>query len=420
MRTKLVLLLILSMFLASSVTAIDVCCEKLAGSDDYCVYTAEESCDADAKSAAVNCEQTSFCKPGCCYSSDAGECFQNVGRSQCSSASGSWSESETCEISQCQKGCCLLGTQGFYVTEVRCKLETSKYGNVTMEWKPDIQSEPECQAEARSQEEGCCISGDDCTFTTRDACSTASSTPIAATQTGEDGFYKDMLCSNDLLSCGCAKQTNTGCYNDKVYWFDSCGNRENVYSSDQTKSYNSGYTTSPDEVCDSPAVLNPDCGNCDYGQGSICRSSEVTNIDPKFGDHICSKTACDSIYDDGKSPSAGEAKKNGESWCLYDGAVGKGQDLVGSRHYRHLCINGDEMDEPCMDYREEICVQGVLGSEPTDTYTAFRATGDYIEATCRDNRWEDCMVCNEGDDKQKCCEDGELRDCFWLEGSERS
>ena len=423
MKMKLAMLLIItSMFLASSVTAADVCCEKLAGSDDYCIYTDKENCEPGLKNAAVNCEQTSFCEVGCCYSSDEGECYKNVGRAQCGIEQGTWTDSPACEIAQCQKGCCVLGSQGFFVTEVRCKLETSKYGNVTMQWKSEIASEPECQAEARSQDMGCCVTEDVCQFIIRDSCPSASIEPTVEGQTGEDAFYKDMLCSNDLLKCGCAKQTNTRCYNDKVYWFDSCGNRENIYSSDKEKSYNKGYVLDAGNICDSPAILDPDCGNCDYGQGSICRSSDITKTKPKFGNNICSKTSCDSIYDDKISPSAGEAKKNGESWCLYDSAVGKASDLVGSRHYRHLCINGEEMNEPCMDYREEICIQGVLGSEPTDTFQAFQATGDYIEAACRDNRWEDCMACKgEGDEEdKKCCENEALRDCHWMEGSQES
>ena len=457
MNAKIItLLLAISILLVSSVIAADVCCEKLEGSEDYCVYTDEAKCDSRFKKAATTCEQTSFCKIGCCYTSSAGECYKNVGRAECASVEeSSWTESANCEIDQCKKGCCVLGSQGFFVTEVKCKQETSNYGNVTMEWKPEILTEPECQAQAKSQEMGCCVSGEECTFTSRELCSTASLEVVAGNQTGSDNFYKDMLCSNDRLSCGCAKQTNTGCYDDKVYWFDSCGNRENVYSADKPRSYNNGYTMGADDVCDSPAVLSPYCGNCDYGEGSICRATSVVGAktEPKYGNHICSKTACDETYSDGISPSAGGAKKNGESWCLYDSRVGKAQDLVGSRHYRRICLNGEELTEPCMDYREEMCVQGVLGQSPTKTYAAFQATGDYIEATCRDNRWEDCFECNEaeagcgsecsgataeihcddcsGDQKekikeqasklaiklccsQKCCEKESLRDCHYM------
>jgi len=420
MKTKLLLLLVvLSLFLISSVAAIEVCCEKLKTNDNYCVYTNEEDCDSKFKDAAVSCEQTSFCKTGCCYSSDEGECYTNVAKAQCSSIEGTtWTDSKTCEIPQCQKGCCVIGSQGFFVTEVRCKLETSKYGNVTMQWKPEIISEPECQAAAKSQDMGCCVATDSCQFTTRENCPTASTAPT--TEKGvREGFYKDMLCSNDLLSCGCAKQTNTGCYDDDVYWFDSCGNRENVYSSDKAKSYNNGYVLKADEICNAPATGDPNCGNCDYAQGSICRKSKTTR--PAFGESICSTTKCSTTYNDGLSANAGTPKKNGESWCLYDSAVGKAQDPVGSRHYRRLCINGEEMSEPCMDYREEICIQGILGEDPEGTLQSFKATGDYIEAACRDNRWEDCISCNSlleetGDvtNVKKCCENENLRDCYML------
>jgi hypothetical protein len=414
MKTKLLLILVvLFLFFVSSVAAIEVCCEKLKANNNYCVYTNEEDCDSKFKDAAVSCEQTSFCKTGCCYSSDEGECYKNVARAQCASMEGTtWTDSANCEIPQCQKGCCVIGSQGFFVTEVKCKLETSKYGNVTMKWSPDIISEPECQAVAKSQDQGCCVATDACVFTTREKCPTAGTVPTSVNQTRE-GFYQDMLCSNDRLSCGCAKQTNTGCYDDDVYWFDSCSNRENVYSSDKAKSYNNGYVIKSDEVCNAPATGDPNCGNCDYAQGSICRKAKTTR--PAFGESICSTTKCSTTYNDGLSANAGTPKKNGESWCLYDSAVGKAQDPVGSRHYRHLCINGEEMNEPCMDYREEICIQGILGEDPADTLKAFTATGKYVEAACRDNRWEDCIACNEDKvDVKKCCENEALRDCYYL------
>lgn len=413
MKTKLPLLLVvISLFLVSYVAAIEVCCEKLNANDNYCVYSNEEDCDTKFKDAAVSCEQTSFCKTGCCYSSDEGECYNNVAKAQCSSIEGTtWTESATCEIPQCQKGCCVIGSQGFFVTEVKCKLETSNYGNVTMTWMPEIISEPECQAVAKSQDQGCCVATDACVFTTREKCPTASTVPTEVNQTKE-GFYKDMLCSNDLLSCGCAKQTNTGCYDDDVYWFDSCGNRENVYSSDKAKSYNNGYALKSDEICNAPATGDPNCGNCDYAQGSICRKATTTR--PAIGESICSTTKCSTTYNDGLSANAGTPKKNGESWCLYDSAVGKAQDPVGSRHYRRLCINGEEMSEPCMDYREEICVQGILGEDPEGTLESFTAQGDYIEAACRNNRWEDCIACNSEKGVKKCCENEALRDCYYL------
>jgi hypothetical protein len=74
-----------------------------------------------------------------------------------------------------------------------------------------------------------------------------------------------------------------------------------------------------------------------------------------------------------------------------------------------MCINGEEMVESCRDFRDEICVQGVLGNEPTGTYEAFGVKGDYIEAACRKNRWEDCI----GIGDKKACENVAYRDCYW-------
>jgi hypothetical protein len=34
-----------------------------------------------------------------------------------------------------------------------------------------------------------------------------------------------------------------------MYWYDSCGNKENVYSSNKDKSWNNGRVVEPDVVC---------------------------------------------------------------------------------------------------------------------------------------------------------------------------
>lgn len=86
---------------------------------------------------------------------------------------------------------------------------------------------------------------------------------------------------------------------------------------------------------------------------------------------------------------------HGESWCVYDGVVGMGYDMPGSRHYKQSCFNGRIMTEPCRDYREEIC-----------TENAFEGT-----AVCRVNRWDDCVF----QDSQAECEDDSERDCVWDE-----
>lgn len=416
------------LLLISFVYAANLCCEKTK-SNEYCLYTDQSNCASDSKVASISCEQTSFCKVGCCYNSDEGMCYKNAPKAKCDAMGGNtWDPNADCSIEQCNKGCCLLGNEAFFVTPVRCKAETSLFPNVTMTFDDTVQTEQDCIAKSRSQEKGCCVSGTDCKFETRGECSTASAVQVG-NQTG-DGFYPDTLCSNDKLTCGCAKQQKTGCLpgEDEVYWFDSCGNQENIYSADKVASYNNGYVLSKSLSCKLKGPNDPKCGNCDYSTGTLCGATP-TNVKMDFGENTCRDVNCNTVYKDSVSVNSGTKKKNGESWCIYDTLAGLARDAVGSRHFRHICINGEELVEPCRDFREEICIQGVMSNEPAKTASAaFQATGNYVESACRDNRWEDCYACNSarscggecagkaGTDccAKKCCEDVSVRDCYWL------
>ncbi len=411
-----------------------VCCERTI-EGEYCLYTDEAMCDSDSKMAATTCEQTSYCAVGCCYSTDEGTCYKSVPKAKCKAEeNASWKEDPSCNVPQCVKGCCNLGTECFFVTLTKCKRETSKYQYANMSFNDQITTELECTNNCRSQEEGCCVQEDSCSFTTRDACPTQrETTTVLLTNTTDIGFHPNMLCSNQQLSCDCAKQHHTGCApgKDEVYWFDSCGNKENIYSSDKTQSYKGGYVLSKAESCSLGGAYDPNCGNCYYPNSNLCMKDEEGIA--KDGDYICADLSCRRTQGSPSTISGGTSKKNGESWCNYDGAVGFGQDLVGSRHYRSLCINGEEIPEACKDYREEMCIEDVLGQAPVPTTQAFGSrSGNYVEATCRENRWEECSSCNElescGSDcgeytgeeyqmccRKLCCENYYLRDCYWLQ-----
>ncbi len=426
MNFKKCIIPLVFLILISFVSAFNVCCEKTKA-NEYCLYTDESNCAAGSKVASITCEQTSFCKVGCCYSSDEGRCFKNVPKAECNSMYGNtWDTDENCGIQQCSKGCCIIGNEAFFVTQVRCKAETSLYPNVTMTFDENILTEQECIAKSRAEDKGCCVSGTECSFTMRGSCTTAAAVQVG-NETG-DGFYPGMLCSNDKLKCDCAKQQKTGCLpgQDEVFWFDSCGNQENIYNADKVSSYNNGYVLSKEQSCKSKTVNDPNCGNCDYSTGTLCGPAK--NVNMKFGEFTCRDVNCNTVYKDDVSSNSGTKKKNGESWCIYDTFPGHARDAVGSRHFRHICVNGEEMVEPCRDFREEICVQGIMHNEPAKTaFESFGVTGDYVEAACRDSRWEDCFACNSqrscgGDCSgkgadccvKKCCEDVAVRDCFFL------
>ncbi|MFH1971923.1 MAG: LysM peptidoglycan-binding domain-containing protein [archaeon] len=416
-RGNIILIIcILIVLLVSSVSALNACCE-VTRDGEYCRYADESECASDSQAAYATCEQTSYCQTGCCYSSDSGLCYKNTAKARCEEEEGStWVDSANCEIEQCDLGCCVLADQAFFVTEVKCKETASQFEDLEINFDNDIATEYECLESVKNQDWGCCVEGDDYEFTTRDNCGSASSE--VTVDFVEEGFHQGMLCSNDLLSADCAKQQYTGCYEGKVYWYDSCGNRENIYDVDKTASFNDGYILE-DGSCTLNSAYDSSCGNCDYPTGTVC-GSDVGN-DMPVGEFTCVDINCYDTYDDDVSPATGGDKLNGESWCVYDSFTGEARDAVGSRHYRYLCINGEEVVEPCTDFREQICIHGILSADVLGTLESLRLSdnNNYVEAACRENRNEDCDACNDlatEDEIISCCSNEDYRDCYFLEG----
>ena len=412
----IVLVFVLSSFvLLTPVLATNACCERDTDGN-WCQYTDESNCDDSYLSTYTSCGETSFCQVGCCYSSGDGSCYKNTPQSTCLSEGGfTWSNSADCAIDQCTKGCCTIGDQAFFVTEVKCNSVGAAYEEAAVSFDTSLTTESTCLDSVKNLDFGCCVDSDSSVFETREECSVAAT--IVGVNFTIEGFHEGMLCSNDLLSSGCAKQQYTGCFEGKVYWYDSCGNRENIYSSDARASYNSGYVLSDSSSCTTNGPYDPSCGNCDYGLGETCGADDKGVMEA--GDYTCVDLNCDSTYQNDASPQSGDAKKNGESWCIYDQKVGKGLDSVGSRHYRHLCANGEEFIEPCTDYREQVCVGGILGEDVLANAEALHMDGgDYVEAACRENRADGCSSCNDETlsltDKYECCAQEDTQDCFWL------
>lgn len=146
-------------------------------------------------------------------------------------------------------------------------------------------------------------------------------------------------------------------------------------------------------------------GSCIQG-GFECSSLSENKYDNEEGKcYGGSCFSCAETYNDGddiNDPSSytGPSKSHGESWCVYEGPAGNGFDAVGSRHYKHVCIDGWEMVEECRDYRDEMCVE-----ERTDVNGR-----QMTRAVCRPNRWQDCHLYSTN---QAECEDSSKRDCFW-------
>jgi hypothetical protein len=325
--------------------------------------------------------------------------MENTPARVCNDNGGTWDERAIEEVPQCQLGCCIIADQAAFVPLVRCKRLSTLFG-VENDYRTDVNSEVACIAEAQAQDVGACVYEKDfervCEFTTRGDCGAGDRVETIngseVTVSSQRTFYKDYLCSAEELNTACAKQTSTMCYRGDVYWVDSCGNRENVYSNDKVRSWARGRVVDEDAVCDSNDGSNVNCGNCDYLLGSRCSEWEGYIGGPSYGDSYCQKTEC--------VDRSGGSRMNGEAWCVYDDNVGGGGDLVGSRYFREVCIDGDVHVEPCAPFRNEICLQGSIST----------SAGEFGTAACRVNRWQDCVAQLDEDD----CLNIDRRDCIWL------
>ncbi len=378
-----------------------VCCEKTKATSKngvlYCQNVPASECDTSAKQVPTACESTSYCKPGVCYNSREGTCLDNTPEIVCHANEGQWSATFP---AQCSLGCCVLGDQAAFVSLVRCKRLSSFLG-LTTNYKQNIQNEVQCVLEVQNQEKGACIYEHEfektCTFTTRGACTAGvNGTSIK----GE--FFGGKLCTAEELGAPCAPTQQTTCVpgKDGVYFVDSCGNAANIY--DASKLNDKSYWSTARDVSES---CNPNsdnansktCGNCNYLSGSYCRTATRSNR-ATYGNAICAELNC-------KKTSNGNSYKHGESWCVYTDAGKKdiSDNAVGSRFYKHVCVNGEEVIEQCADFRQEECIEDAI---------EISGGGKFSQAACRVNRWQDCTSQGEKID----CENTERRDCVWKKG----
>jgi len=434
-----------------------VCCEE-TNSGLFCQDVPESYCESGARSFPTACSSTSFCKPGFCFDSSEGTCLGNVPQQVCNSEGGTWTEEKP---AQCELGCCIIGDQGLFSTLTRCKKVSSFYG-VETNYDSTILEESACILIASSAERGACVFEKEfektCKMTTRAECTPENigvgsgevSEGVDAdnlglldnidevlTSPGGVVFNPGLLCSAEILGTNCGQSEQTTCLDGKeeIYFVDTCGNPSNIY--DASKLRNDEYWT---YIKDKSESCNPErdnvggsCGNCNYLLGSICRN--------EGGENACVSLNC--VEEDGRK------RLHGESWCQYDedvdfaprslgteqsvideivgqtsekfnsvisqsvsnyaSGIGLGKAFyetsggkVGSRYYRNVCINGEITVEPCADFRQEECIENIRETE----------LGEFSEAACRVNRWQDCTAQKTKFD----CLNNNARDCKWLDG----
>ncbi|OGJ16131.1 hypothetical protein A3K74_02775 [Candidatus Pacearchaeota archaeon RBG_13_33_26] len=412
---KLFLFSILIIFLIGIISAqTSYCCERLEGNGPWCQNAPQEECDASYRAAPTSCEATSYCKLGTCINAKEGTCLPNTPQKVCEDGGGIWNEGTVSEIPQCKLGCCLIGEQAAFVTQTRCKKLSSVYG-LEVNYRTDIQSETQCILSATADVKGACVFEREfersCKMTTRKECQKRKAiTPSATSQdqgilqgilggggeqqsitSSEAEFHEGYLCSAESLNTICGPRGGTTCVDgrDEVYFLDTCGNLANVYDfgkiDDATYwTYIAG-TNGVVVNCGSGNNANsPTCGNCDYYLGSTCRKGNA-----QYENFICKNLAC--TY-------KGQTYQHGETWCASP-TNDADTNSVGGRHFRLVCYNNEVSVEPCAEFRQEVCVQS--------TVNTFRT------AACRVNKWQDCY----SNDNQQDCENGDKRDCKWVNGT---
>jgi hypothetical protein len=394
------LMIILSINLISADSSVNSCCEK-EKTGAWCQNSPASDCNADFRITPTSCDATSFCKKGCCIDTQEGLCMENTPEKVCEMGTGTWVDDSECNsavVPQCRLGCCILGDQASFVTLTRCKKLSSFYG-LTTNFKTNIRDEPSCILEAQRQDKGACVfeieNQKTCKFSTREECINMNKKGTNISVNTQ--FFKDLLCSADELGTNCGPTTQTTCVDGKneVYFVDTCGNPANIYDANKAKDPSYWKKIVPkSESCeansDNGNLGSRNCGNCEYYRGSICAKGTAT-----YGNYACKDLNC-------YNTENGKNYKNGESWCIYQGDVGLGVDSVGSRHFRHICFNGEEIIEACADFKNEICIQNQLQT----------SDGNFEEAACRINRWQDCI---DQDNKEDCL-NKDKRDCYWTRG----
>jgi len=338
--------------------------------------------------AATRCDSTSFCRLGCCFDSQKGTCAPNTAKKTCEDRGGTWNNNADCRISQCEKGCCVLGDYGHFGTLTECKFLSSFYGKEP-NFRKSIQDEFECSMLSSLGDRGACVYEEDlvkkCIMTTRGECKGK----------GQE-FHEGILCSSEELGTTCGPSEDTTCYNGKVYFLDSCNNRANIYDANRYidklywkvilgESQSCGYGKNN--------VNSKTCGNCEYSLGSTCKTYNSRLDDkPQYGNHICRDLSCE--YE-------GIEYKHGESWCAKenDGNEGIKDNLPGSRYFVLSCYEGEVSStrETCADNRNQICIEEEING--------------MMHAKCVANLYDDCLE----QDNEKDCKDTDSRYCKWID-----
>jgi len=387
------------------------CIRTLDGS--VCQQLDEDLCNAICAESCIESDRESVpeCKAGVCIDDEEGICAGGSTRENCESKGGRFVEGSIQSVAECQMYCCVLGNEAQFVTEKRCEILSDGLG-IEMNFDTNFYTADLCALFVKEDTRGACTwpVGEE----GKSGCSFISLSDCVQTVGSEAGFHEDKLCSNPELDTICEKKNHTACVDglDGVYWFDTCGNRENIFSSLGDGGWNQGEVLALGDSCSmgppGDRLKNQGkCGNCDRLLGSTCAEEldgQELDDDPDSG-VVCKDLGCD---------NNGQRRENGETWCEYSGNFGLSMDIPflgaissfanlpigndgmraisppGSEHFRKTCIDGEIIAEACGPYRNGICIQS---EEPI-----INGTGTFSVASCIPNRWAECLNYNKNTD----------------------
>ncbi len=332
-------------------------------------------------------ENVPSCKLGTCYDENIGTCQERATKEECESNGGKFFDDPAGNVAECMKACCVVGDEVVPLITARECAKIGETSGINTVYRPEIKNEIVCLALAKTKVEGACVFDSTeekkCRFLTKEEC------------LGNSGkFFEGLLCTNPELNMGYKKQATAKCVEgkDEIYWFDSEGNRENIYDANKVKSWNNGKVLIKKESCNlggSSDELNNQktCGNCNRLLGSVCgEKTDGEKLSDNSIDVVCRDMRC--------IDKNGKIRENGESWCEYQGAIGTDEgskgysrsvDTPGSGHFRAMCIDGEIQVDGCADYRNEVCVE-----ERNN-----RGDGEEVSsAACVTNLWQLCLNYN--------------------------
>jgi len=423
------------------------CCEKTKDGF-WCQDVTEDQCETNFLST-TSCAQTTFCtSAGTCVDSAKGTCKENSYKIECTSGGGTWEKKDKNEIAMCREGCCIIGESADLRTSVECQQLASDYG-IDIDFRANIEDLGACSDLAYTKEKGACVYEKNyattCEFITKEDCNSKKSVSLTdeggirgligggKTETIEEAiFHSGLLCTAPGLS-DCAVSSETICYNDQVYFIDTCGQNANVYDSRMytenenqwTKEMRDYWTYVKEPSC-TVSGLDASCGNCNFWDGgNTCgaykKGAQGMPTQRPLGDYVCKDLACYyDVNDDGKE----ERYEHGESVCaesegtffhipqvkerseiLREELADITQyNLPGSRYYKLQCWNGVMKTIPCREYRNEVCEEMDLADE-------LDLEEEYMQASCVVNDWRNCFEITNVDD----CENDKV-DCKWIPG----